>query len=340
MFALRIVHPILIQDALQNPDHCTNAAVDIGLRRYLGVPIHNPNGQPIGTLCFLDGRIEEPLGEEDIHFLSLLAMRVSVELERERMVQARLEEQKRMVERLEATAKEKHRFVMMVIHDLRHPLTALRTILYLLRDESDPEQRAACVSALENRVDALSHLLNALQQYHEIEAGHTVLHLEDVNLAQLIEDCVQSFAPAFVSDSVAFERDIAPDLGVSHTDRDKLNHILLNLLSNALKFTPRGTVRVRARCEGTDRWLLEVEDTGIGMSEDIREQVFEEFYRAPDDRVTQTPGSGLGLNIVRRLSSALQAKLEMESAPGVGTRFRLLFPRHLEAAEGDTANAP
>lgn len=338
MYAIRTVGPLLIQNASEHPDFCDHSAVRFGLNRYLGVPIHDLHGKPIGTLCFLflDNRVDTPLGEEDIRFLSLLAMRVSAEVERERMVQSRMEEHQVMADnlaelnaRLEATAEAKRRFVATVLHDLRHPITAMRTLLFVLRDEQDPQERQTCIDLLENRLGVLAELLDALMQYHEIEAGHTRLNVEQVDLGRLITECVEEFAPASVSQEVHFVKETEPNLGEARTDVNMLRHVIANLLSNALKFTPRGTVWVRARRRGAKRWALEVEDTGIGMSEEDQRQVFQEFYRA-ETAYAQGSGAGLGLAIVKQLCGALQGTVELKSVPDEGTLFRITFPRDLK----------
>lgn len=328
---------MLIQNAARDPEFCNHRAVRVGLTRYLGVPIRDPEGRPIGTVCFLDDHSDEPLGEEDVQFLSLLAMRVSAEVERERMVQARLEEHRVAAEQmralnaqLEATAEEKRRFVAMILHDLRHPLTALEALLYLLSVEDNPAERRSYIEAIENRTAALRSLLDGLTEYHAIEAGQLPLHIERRDLGQLIRVCVKDFAPAFISDLVRLECDLDSDLGEAETDPGKVTHILLNLLSNALKFTTKGNVRVRAGPRGSEQWVLEVADSGIGIPAGEQERIFEEFYRAPAEAVGGPQGSGLGLAIVQRLCAAMNGSIAVESASGIGTTFRITFPRRLE----------
>lgn len=339
-FALRTDSPILVQNAEEHPVYCTHPAVEARIRRYLGVPIRNPQGKAIGTLCFLDDKVEQPLGEEDIQFLTLLTMRVNAEVERERMVQERIEEHRKAAERLaelnarlEAAAEGKRQFVAMVVHDLRHPLTALKTLLYLLESETDPAERAATLSAMQGRLQALTTLLNGLLQVNEVESGRVPPRLERVHLPTLLSECVASFAPAFVSESVRLECQISPKLAEAQTDADKIVHILLNLLSNALKFTAEGTVWVRALPHGSAHWRLEVEDTGIGIHPDVKERIFEEFYRAGAARQGSV---GLGLAIVHQLCQALQAEVSVESVPGTGTCFRLTFPRALPTTPPET----
>ena len=176
--------PLLIQNAEEHSQYCNHVVVRLKLRRYLGVPLCNPDGSTIGTLCFLDDRTDELLGDDDIQFLSLLAMRVGAELERERLIEARISEHHEYSRQLEATALEKRQFVSMVIHDLRHPLTAMRTHLYLLRTALNSQAQMAFVDALENRTRALGTLLDELIEYDQIEAGKPILKIQDVDLPE------------------------------------------------------------------------------------------------------------------------------------------------------------
>lgn len=332
--------PLLIQNATQSEQFCQNPMVQLNLIRYLGTPVLNMEGVALGTLCMLDGRAEEILHEADVRFLSVLAMRVSAELQRERLTLARIEEHRLAAERndalvaqLQVNAEEKRRFVSMVIHDLRHPLATIQTILYLLRDEEIPEERVSLVDTLENRTRALSTLLDGLTECHKIEAGQLPLYIRSVDIERHLQDCITNFAPDLRESAIECRWEIDPELGSVMTDGDKLTHIILNLLSNALKFTLEGCIVVRGLAAGPDTWTLEVEDTGIGIPAEDQERVFEEFYRAPAADHSLRPGSGLGLAIVKRLCDILQGRIEIESEYGKGTRFRITFPREMQPAE-------
>src|SRR5579871_491900 len=292
-FSMRDTRPLLIQNAMEHPDFRRHIVVRLKLRRYLGVPICNSEGQAVGTLCFLDDRIEDILGEEDIRFLSLLAMRVSAELERERMIESRIAAQRAYTEHLEETAREKRQFVSMVIHDLRHPLTTMRTLLYLLRTEPDRKQRRAYLDTLENRTCALGTLLEELVLYDQIEAGRPMLKIEETDLNALIRATVEEVAGLADMQAAPISCELAPDLGIATLDGGKLRHILLNLVSNALKFTPEGSVAVRAGRQNADTWWLEVEDTGIGMTLLEQERAFEEYFSGAKG---ERSGMGLGLD--------------------------------------------
>ena len=346
LLTLETMGPVLIQDATQREDLVGHPAIHFKLTRYLGVPIVSSQGDAFGTLCFLDSRPEEPLGAADIQFMSLLAMRVSAEVERERIANARIEEHRMAAERtaslvaqLQASAEEKRRFVNMVIHDLRHPLTTLQTTIYLLRTEEDPAERELYLNSLENRSKALAGLLEGLIQCHQIEAGRHPIQICSLDPAQHLQECVTNFVPDLSECSIPCHCEFAPDLGMVLTDGDKLTHILLNLLSNALKFTQKGHIQVRAYPVAPSSWNLEVEDTGIGIAKEDQKRIFEEFYRSPSTDHAMRPGSGLGLAIVKRLSDALQGRIEIESVYGVGTLFRITFPRELDLHVAPTPSA-
>jgi signal transduction histidine kinase len=331
------VRPLLVQDGSRSDAYSDLPAVQMGFTRYLGVPIFTPGGAVIGTLCFLDTHSESPLSDADVQFVSLLAMRISAEMERERAIEERLAEQKAMVARLAeanakllATAEEKRRFMATVIHDMRQPLTAMRTTLYLLRETvADPED-AESVAMLEERVTAMNLMVEELLQYAEIESGRVRWRLEPVNVDALLSECVSTIAPTLAEKGLGLTFDVAPDLGAVQADRGKLAHIVGNLLSNAVKFTAAGSVAIRARCDGPD-WRMEVEDTGVGIPPECLERIFEEFFQAPPPMTTGTariaPGRGLGLAIVRHLCNAMGATVSVTSEPGRGTCFRLCFPR-------------
>lgn len=346
--------PLLIQDAAADPKFKDHPAVRLGLTRYLGVPIHSPDGAAVGTLCFLDNRSQERLHQEDVEFLTVLAMRVSAERERERITEQRLEEERataarlgEAVDRLVQAAEEKRRLTATVIHDLRQPLATMRTALYLLEREDTPAERAECREVLESRVHALDALVDELMEYARIEAGQVPSQLEEAELFPMLEDYVRPFVVEAAPRSVEVRLEVDASLGSAQTDRTKLCHIVRNLLSNGIKFAARnapgesgdrerarGLVAVRAAGEGPSAWRLEVEDDGIGMPETVQRHIFEEFYQGPEAlageaRSGSPRGRGLGLAIVKHLCSALKAEIQVRSAPGEGTCFSVLFPRSL-----------
>jgi signal transduction histidine kinase len=356
------VCPLLIQNAAEHPQFRNHPGVSLGLTRYLAVPIRDPSGAAIGTLCFLDGYTDQILGDQDVQFMSLLAMRVSAEVERERAIERRVAEHAALSERLaaanarlEASAEEKRRFVATIIHDLRQPLAAARTAAYLLRGETDPLERETCLDLLDDRFAALSGLVEELARYSELEAGRLPWRPQRVELRPLLEECLARAGPASrvgsprrsrccseegvppVGESRGTLRLVAefhPDLGEAEVDPSQLCHIVNNLLSNAVKFTPAGAVKLRGCPEGEEHWRLEVVDTGVGIAPEHLERIFDDFYQAPDSRIRGDRGLGLGLAIVRHLCATAGAVISVTSEPGCGTKFSLLFPRFGDEATG------
>ncbi len=351
-FSMGSTRPLLIQDARKDAHDFMGARL-LGFSRYLGVPICRPNGAAVGTLCILDGQSDKILSQDDVEFLSLLAMRVSAELERERAIQERVAEQRVARERVEElnarlvlAAEEKRRFVTAVVHDLRQPIAVLRTLLHLATDEEDPAERRETLAQLDEGTRRLSGMIDELLDYARLEADQLPRRIETVSFGELIEQVVREHRPEAAARGIALDLHADPDLGAGQTDRARLDHVLRNLLGNAIKFTapdltlrrsllrrkPRVTVRATSECEL--RWRLEVEDTGIGMDDSTRERIFDEFYQGPvpqqGERGSVFPrGRGLGLTITRRFCESLGGTIAVRSRPGRGSCFTLVLPRDL-----------
>ncbi len=331
-YSLKNRSPLLIQNAAQHPVFCHHPVVRLKLRRYLGVPVWNSAGEPIGTLCFLDDRVDDLLGDDDIRFISLLAMRVSAELERERTIQARIDEEARYTRQLEKTAEEKRNFVSMVIHDLRHPLTSMRTELYLLRNEPDPGRRANQIDALDNRTQLLSTMLDELVLYDQVEAGKSRISLETIAVSEFLQQCIQHGAVSSVPNEVPVSYDIDAELPPVTTDAAKLRHVILNLVANALKYTQQGVVTVSATRVDENKWALTVSDTGTGIGLEELSRVFEPYYCGSGN---SGRGAGLGLAIAHRLSTVLQGEMTFHSVSGEGAWFRVEMPIELGESYSD-----
>lgn len=278
-------------------------------------------------------------------------MRVSAERERERALQQRLAEQQAATERLaemntrlRLAAEEKRRFVATVIHDLRQPIAALRTLLHVVALEEDPEERTESLSLLEDRVTALAAMVDELLEYARLEADQLPRRVEPVAFPELLEEVLRDFQPEAAARGVTLTLEADPNLGGGQTDRARLSHILRNLLGNAIKFSipdgeagllrRRARVVLRAQPLGETEWRVEVEDSGIGMDEAVQHRIFEEFYQGPEARASEARsgyprGRGLGLAIVQRFCETLGGKISVRSRPGRGSRFTLILPRNL-----------
>ncbi|WP_299171383.1 PAS-domain containing protein [uncultured Brevundimonas sp.] len=247
---------------------------------------------------------------------------------------ARLEEARRVAE--DATAS-KTRFLAAASHDLLQPLHAARLFIAALKEEpavsgpgAEPTSRILAVNA-DRAIDSAHRLLTALLNLSKLEAGGVKAAVTRLSLDGLFDELRREYAP--VAKAKGLELTLVPSgLWVS-SDRDLLRSMLQNLIANAIRYTDSGRVLVGARRQGDTARLL-VCDTGRGIPDADQDMVFGEFVRLPGAPVDE-PGAGLGLAIVRRLSSLLDHPLELNSRVGRGTIFRITVPRSrpVEAVE-------
>jgi signal transduction histidine kinase len=170
------------------------------------------------------------------------------------------------------------------------------------------------------------YLINDILDMAKIEAGKMPVHVELVHLPDLIREVKEQIEPMINSRDLKFLATVAPDCPPIETDKTKVKQILLNLLSNALKFTNRGSVQLAARCEGEELVLLEVRDTGVGIKPEEMDAIWEDFRQLDQSTTRSYGGTGLGLSISRRLTHQLGGYVSVESEFGVGTAFSVRLP--------------
>lgn len=171
--------------------------------------------------------------------------------------------------------------------------------------------------------------------YSRLEAGRSALHIERVNVAELIDEVAETHAQEAREKSIELRAETEDDLQNLTTDKNKLTQVISILVSNALKFTPPGgSINVVASLLDAERWQLEVKDNGIGMSADEVAIIFDEFRQADDRLTRQYGGVGLGLAITRKIVELLDGEITVESEPERGSRFRIVFPRAVRPRTG------
>jgi PAS domain S-box-containing protein len=235
-------------------------------------------------------------------------------------------------EQAEAATRTKSQFLANVSHELRTPLNAIIGLAEMLREEAEESGDEELSEPLQRVVSAgrhLLHLINDLLDLTKIEAGRLDLHIEDFHIPPMVHD-VSTTAQAL---AIANENELVvqceDDLGTMHSDITRVRQILLNLLSNAFKFTEKGEVTLGVVRESTasDDWLVvEVSDTGIGMTEEQIERLFQEFSPADNSMTRKYGGTGLGLAISRRLCKLLGGEISVRSEPSKGTAFTVRLP--------------
>ncbi len=247
---------------------------------------------------------------------------------------------------LEDANKARSQFLSTMSHELRTPLTSIIGFSQILLRNGDnggfnQRQRGNIERILKNGQHLLA-LINDVLDLAKIEAGRMDVNNSEVRVPELLSAVVEETRSIAVEQKLDLRWSVEEGIDYIETDPVKLRQILLNLISNALKFTEKGSVTVTARhatslikdvtpeaaedTSNTDQIAISVEDTGIGISQEMQERIFEAFYQVDGSNTRKYGGTGLGLSIVRQLTALLGGKLELRSIPGEGSMFTIYLP--------------
>ena len=245
------------------------------------------------------------------------------------------EELGRLYQQLEAFSRNKSQFLANMSHELRTPLNAIIGVSEMLRE--DAEALKQDLEPLDRVLGAGRHLLaliNDILDLSKIEAGRMELHPDSFAVAPLVDDVVKTIEPLAAKNGNQVAVHCDGEIGTMHADQMRLRQALLNLMSNANKFTERGTITIDARHgqeNGHDWITLAVTDTGIGMTPAQMGKLFQEFSQASSATASKYGGTGLGLVISRRFCQMMGGDITVESEPGRGSTFTIRLPRIVEA---------
>ena len=254
-----------------------------------------------------------------------------------------LEEQARQVM---LASKYKSEFLANMSHELRTPLNSLLILSKILADNGDSNlttRQIQYAQTINSSGNDLLELINDILDLSKIESGSVEIDASEVEIAKVSEYVEQNFRHLAEQKHLEFGVELAPGLPATlHTDLRRLEQVLKNLLSNAFKFTERGSIRVRVSAaqqgwSGSSETLVKAEqvlafavsDTGIGISADKQQIIFEAFQQADAGTARKYGGTGLGLSISREIAALLGGELKVESQPGLGSTFTLYVPRVL-----------
>jgi two-component system sensor histidine kinase BaeS len=236
-----------------------------------------------------------------------------------------------LIERLRVLEESRRRLLANLVHELGRPLGALQSAIHALLGGADeePELRHEMLEGMQSQVQRLRPLLDSLTDLHTQVLGTLELHLQPTPLGEWLRGMATPWREVAHAQGLQWQADIPDSLPVLDIDRDRLAQALGNLLSNAIRYTPEGTVSVDASVE-EGFVCITVGDTGIGIDPAEQSKIFEPFYRSQRD-VRFPQGMGLGLSIARDLVEAHGGSLGVESAPNEGSRFTIRLP--LETSE-------
>lgn len=228
-----------------------------------------------------------------------------------------------LFERISAQRRQSLTFLAAVAHDLRNPMSSLRTAAQLAGNQSDPEKQQERLKLILRQVDRMNRLVEDLLDVTRVQSGQFSVNVEEGDVREVVRDAVALFSET--SPGHALRITLPGDPVLVRHDPARLSQVLSNLISNAIKYSPDGgEVEVRLLRRDSQA-VLEVSDTGLGIPPNERESIFEPFRRSGGAR-GEIPGVGLGLSVARRLVRAQGGEIELESEQGVGSTFRVVMP--------------
>lgn len=306
--------PLVVPDTRADPrwNRTVDERTDFTTRSILGVPLI-AREKTIGVLEAIN-KTDGTFTYDDVSTLEWLAAQAAVAI-----VNARLFEQSDLVAEL--------------VHELRTPLTALLATSGLLqRPQLGDDQRLELALIIQRETARLSEMTTAFLEMARLESGRMHFSREPIDPAALVQECAGVIAPQAAAADLSLELAVPAGLPTLESDRDKVKQVLLNLLTNAIKYNqPGGRVGLKAQAL-EDHLFLSVSDTGRGIPPSAVEHVFQRFYRVADSEGYVT-GTGLGLPIAKRLVQALGGDIWFETELNRGTTFHVRLPLVLKATQ-------
>ncbi len=314
--------PFVVADIRDDPFHANPMLAEYELRAYAGFPLL-ASGQVLGVLYALS-REPRAYPPDDLDFLEAMAARAAAAILKVRLYQELADAR----DRAESADRLKSAFLATMSHELRTPLNSIIGFTGVLLQKIAGPLTAEQDKQLGIVRDSARHLLaliNDVLDISKIEAGQLRLDCEPFDLRAALAQAGDIVRPLAARKGLDLRAEIAPSVGAWTGDERRLAQILINLLTNAVKFTEAGQVTLRADIRG-DRLVLAVADTGIGIRPEDHEQIFQPFRQVDSGLGRRHEGTGLGLAICRRLAEKLGGTLAVESEPGKGSVFTLDLP--------------
>ncbi len=299
--------PLLVEDALQDPRFFREVDVltRFQTRSILGVPMRTKD-KTIGVIEAIN-KEHGIFDQDDRKLLETLAAQAAISIENTTLFQ-------------------QSDIVAEMVHELRTPLTALTAVANLLqRPDLPDEQRLNLARTLHVEVNRLNEMTTDFLELARLETGRSRFHREPVHLGGLVEECLQVVRAQAEEEGIVLDVQIDRSITPVQGDRNRLKQVLLNLMTNAIKYNkPRGKVILRLK-QKRESLLLSIEDTGRGIPEEALPHIFDRFYRVPY-RESDAPGTGLGLAIAKRIVESHGGTIGVESQLDRGSTFIIILP--------------
>lgn len=296
--------------------------------------IHQENAEQYQAfILYVENTLAKYIGSASAHILvesishreaitSSQVLEIVLESQEVRELNEQLAEQKAELEaltdQLKYTDKLKNEFISTVTHELRTPLTAIRAFSEILADNPDleEEQRHEFLGTIIAETLRMERLINQVLELEKYESGKQTLSFLPTNLNTLVGEVAKNLGVLAREEGKTIFVEIEPDLPTLNIDKDRITQVLINLLGNALKFTPKetGEIYLRTRLQD-DKALVEVQDNGSGVLPALHQLIFEKFYQVEDQNIRKPKGSGLGLAICKQIINYHGGEIWVESEP-------------------------
>ena len=330
-----------------------------GVEHFILTPI--PMQNDMGGLLFVGNRYSAPaVTEGDEELISIFANQIGQSLENaqlfeqvfrstqmlESKVKERTKELESALEKVKLISKQKSEFISSVSHELRTPLTSIKgyaSILIAGKIGEVPTAVKERLAKINTHSDNLVKMINDLLDIARIESGRADMKYVSQPVKPLIDNVVDLLTPQLTARELNIKVDLPPDTPDVCIDRSHAERVFINLINNALKFTPaKGLITVAASPKLDDREMLvcSVTDTGIGIKEDDLAKLFEEFYRVDNEINASVKGTGLGLSLVKQIVEAHGGRIWVTSKVNVGTTFYFTLPTSEEQVKRSSKKEP
>jgi signal transduction histidine kinase len=301
--------PLLIADVRKDPRHYHRAddITQFSTRSILGVPLRVKD-KVIGVLEVLNKTDDEEFTQNDVETLTILAAQAAIAIENARLFQ-------------------QSDLLSEVVHELRTPLTSIRgySKMLLVAEDMDQETKLEFTETIHREAVRLGQMINDFLDLARLESGRTYMVQEPVNMSEVISETLAILQPQAVERQISIPLQVPETLPTLIGDADRLKQVMVNLVSNAVKYNREGgRVDIEVKV-GEDELNVAVRDTGRGIAEEDLLHIFERFYRV-DNAEQQTKGTGLGLSITKHIVEAHGGTINVQSVKGQGSTFAFTLP--------------
>jgi signal transduction histidine kinase len=290
---------------------------ELGMTSFMVMPM-TARGRVLGAIALMSSDARRRFDEQDLALAEDIAARAALALDNALLYKE-----------AHNANQTKSDLLAVVSHDLRTPLNAVigyAELLIMGIPEAVPDGPRERVQRIRTAAKHLLYLLDELLGYARLESGHEELHMQEVDIRDIVREMAAVVEPLAVAADLRFALE-EPDRPVTiRTDPDKVRQVLVNLGGNAVKYTEQGEVRVVLLEEAAKQVVIRVSDTGIGIAPEHLDEIFEPFWQVDSSQRSRDGGTGLGLSVVRGLVELLGGEVSVESVPGEGSTFTVRIP--------------